>query len=1123
MWALASAWLYKSRWFISRTYKTICNNPSPCIRPRSANAENIKAGTLETSFALIRIALAGIITFMAGQSKFPSLAGRLASPPRQKILLHRLALYSVLVAVVISTATAAPRGLIVQIGGNYPEPGEGRVIHYLLPDRAAVGRARENYCTEDCVRVDLLSGPQLPHAENIVRHLVCEIPGAVSREEAMRVLRPLGTARLKTAQGWTEITRKWPDEIDEWTHWLHGPDSNPVAADRQVGPPRRLLWTATPRRARSHEKSPSLTGMVSARGRLFYINDEGTISLGGNVPDKWRLVARDAFSGALLWKKPVPDWGWQAWSPNQPMNLRWGNPRFIHRRLVAVGDRLYVTLGYSAPVSVLDGETGKPIRKLAGTENTSEILFHNGRLVLSVATKAKTQTKSAPPLAILVVDPDTGTIRWRSEPMPSLADLSERGKSDVLKQGRLMIAADKNRVVAATTDEIVGYALDSGKETWRVARPVLPLKKSKKSKDPEEKEKAPHALPGVGTHNIGMIVLDSGRVYFGQPQKAGKVSNLITMTLLCLDAETGRELWRGDYQDWTYTTSLNVYAVKDKLVVHDEGPQMVLLDAATGRVVKRHDISAVNSHHHHRCYRNKATEKYVLMGKEGVEYLNIETGEVTVNRWVRGTCLYGIMPANGLLYTTPAACACNQMNRLDGFAALAVAGSRKVAKVENPLIKGPAYGTAGKALAVDAWPQYRRNALRSGQVDLSPATGDGWKVQLPGKLTAPVSDGTALYLGCDDQVVALSCADGHTLWRANGRIDSPPTLYKGLLLFGTRDGWIHCLSAGDGRLAWKFRTAPAERFILDDSRLESVWPLHGSLMLFKGRVYAAAGRSSFLDGGLCIYALKPETGEVIAATTFFTEQTQQSDYYEGVTNDLLVSDGESLFLKHMKIDPETLAISRLQWWEFSGPDGKLKAYEKSIVKLPIEKRRTPVLSSASGLLDDELFSRAHVQLDGAEFCNRLCFDSKYAYGVRHSLGPGHFQFHVAGKDSFPVLCFDRQAAKAPVKQKGRNYRANGSAPADHRIIWKRDLSVRPSAILAVGGKLLIGGGPDNVDKSDPLRSFEWRAGGLLHTLNCADGKTLSEQKLSAPPVHEGLIAVKAGIFVCLKDGTVLKL
>ncbi len=98
---------------------------------------------------------------------------------------------------------------------------------------------------------------------------------------------------------------------------------------------------------------------------------------------------------------------------------------------------------------------------------------------------------------------------------------------------------------------------------------------------------------------------------------------------------------------------------------------MVILDAATGKEIKKYDISRVDSQHHPRCYRNKATEKYLLLGKEGVEYIDFETGQVTLNRWIRGACLFGIMPANGLLYTTPAACACNQMNRLDGFKAFA--------------------------------------------------------------------------------------------------------------------------------------------------------------------------------------------------------------------------------------------------------------------------------------------------------------------------------------------------------------------------------------------------------------------------------------------------------------------
>ncbi|MHC4157080.1 MAG: hypothetical protein ACYST6_19490, partial [Planctomycetota bacterium] len=52
---------------------------------------------------------------------------------------------------------------------------------------------------------------------------------------------------------------------------------------------------------------------VTSRGRLFYIADEAPISLLGDhdLPDKWFLIARDAFNGVPLWKIPIQDWGWR--------------------------------------------------------------------------------------------------------------------------------------------------------------------------------------------------------------------------------------------------------------------------------------------------------------------------------------------------------------------------------------------------------------------------------------------------------------------------------------------------------------------------------------------------------------------------------------------------------------------------------------------------------------------------------------------------------------------------------------------------------------------------------------------------------------------------------------------
>ena len=52
-----------------------------------------------------------------------------------------------------------------------------------------------------------------------------------------------------------------------------------------------------------------------------------------------------------MWKKPIGPW------EGHLRGFRTGPPE-IHRRLIAVSDRVYVTLGYGEPVSVLDGATG---------------------------------------------------------------------------------------------------------------------------------------------------------------------------------------------------------------------------------------------------------------------------------------------------------------------------------------------------------------------------------------------------------------------------------------------------------------------------------------------------------------------------------------------------------------------------------------------------------------------------------------------------------------------------------------------------------------------------------------------------------------------------------------------
>ena len=69
---------------------------------------------------------------------------------------------------------------------------------------------------------------------------------SISREEVMRVLAPggvvcSGVARSGSAR--LQIARKpWPQEIDQWTHFLHSAAGNAVAADQRVAPATALQW-----------------------------------------------------------------------------------------------------------------------------------------------------------------------------------------------------------------------------------------------------------------------------------------------------------------------------------------------------------------------------------------------------------------------------------------------------------------------------------------------------------------------------------------------------------------------------------------------------------------------------------------------------------------------------------------------------------------------------------------------------------------------------------------------------------------------------------------------------------------------------------------------------------------
>jgi hypothetical protein len=221
------------------------------------------------------------------------------------------------------------------------------------------------------ISINPYNGKDLPYVDSLVNMVICDQSAKVSRQELMRVIAPHGTLFIKTGDGYNREVKPVPEDMDEWNQFLHNAANNGVSQDN-VGPPQRMRWHNTPETGRSKALMPSVTGMVTANGVLYTIEDR-TSPEDINAPFEYHLVARDAFNGIELWKRPIQEW------------VKGGSTRGIknvssqlQRRLVAIGDHVYFPMEFDAPISRIDGRSGETVQLLTGTASTREVAVENG-------------------------------------------------------------------------------------------------------------------------------------------------------------------------------------------------------------------------------------------------------------------------------------------------------------------------------------------------------------------------------------------------------------------------------------------------------------------------------------------------------------------------------------------------------------------------------------------------------------------------------------------------------------------------------------------------------------------------------------------------------------------------
>jgi outer membrane protein assembly factor BamB len=296
------------------------------------------------------------------------------------------------------------------------------------------------------VSVDSWNGTSLPFIDNTVNLLIAENRADIDMEECMRVLCPRGKLLLRQDGKWETKTKPLPGNTDEWSHALYRAHGNAVSRDQVAGPPQGLQWTAGPKWTRHHEAGSSFQAMVSANGRVFYLLDDGPrVSL--FLPSDWQLAARDAYNGKILWKRPLKRWVTQFY------NYKSG-PTQMTRRLVAVGDKVFVAANLDEGVTVVDAATGKTIRELEHTAAAEEILYHDGVLYLVTTDEpflyqgghrfSGENAWSGQKKWVRAVDPETGEELWKFETPVAPLSFAVNEYGVFLHDGTVIVRLDGN-------------------------------------------------------------------------------------------------------------------------------------------------------------------------------------------------------------------------------------------------------------------------------------------------------------------------------------------------------------------------------------------------------------------------------------------------------------------------------------------------------------------------------------------------------------------------------------------------------------------------------------------------------------------------------------------------------
>jgi outer membrane protein assembly factor BamB len=699
------------------------------------------------------------------------------------------------------------------------------------------------------IYVDERKNERINLADNIADVVIAFNKQSASEEnEIQRVLRPNGKAILDN----NELTKTFPEGVDDWTHPYHSPDNNTQSKDQVIKAPYLTQFLAEP------HYGPVMQVTVASNGIVF----KGF----GNVAFHEReekflntLVAFNGYNGTMLWKRAlVPG-------------------IMLHRNtMIATPHTLYV--GDDKSCKLIDPLSGQlkgeisPDEEIAGGTFWKWMALENEVLYAVIGEQEqkdpvmrwRRQKHGWPWTAIskgfnqkenewgfgndiLAMDAESGEIIWHhheDEAMDSRAVCMKNERIYIFRFGTYLACLD-----AGSGDVIWKKTVQNSPELFEAIGDYLP----RQSYDTNWR-----------TRNY--LTAGDKALYFAGPQ---------IDKLLAVSSEDGTVLWQDSYNNY-------------QVVVRDDG--LYAISGPWGqKVSKKFDpmtgaVLANLPTGRRACTRPSGSSDAIFFrASGGTVRFDLATREPQWISPMRPSCQDGVTIANGLLYWWPYVCDC-QLS-IYGVTALTSAGNFKFgqeAMLKDRLTRGKIdVNSVEDLISTNSdWPSFRKD--NQGRVTTNALVANKgiprWKYPdmqdyysatnvlghphytMP---TAPVTvDGLVFYGSTDGIVRALDVTSGNLLWKAytGGAIRIPPTVWKGYLLVGSGDGYVYNFSARTGKLVWKFRAAPEERKIPVYGRLISTWPAASGILVEDGIAYIAAGIINY--DGTHVYALDAKTGDI---------------------------------------------------------------------------------------------------------------------------------------------------------------------------------------------------------------------------------------------------------------------